>query len=313
MSRAPSLTVRLAGGLGNQLFMYAAARRMSVVSGVPLDLDIESGFRRDYYRRGYGLGRLIGPRPACGRGRSYSEPVTGRPRELLELARWRYGVRAPRWIVDDPYRFETGLLDVPVDRPTYVRGYFQSERYFADVAAAVREEIRFAPDPSEESRSTAARIESLAHPVAVHARLLYSLPQVERSEELPSRSEVTLSDSVPDWGYYREAACSLSERLGEVAFLVFSDHPDLAASSLELPGPTTVVQHNSHAAAWEDLWLMSKCRHHVLCASTFGWWGAWLAEHSEQIVIAPTAGYPNRDMMPERWELRDRTGRPAQR
>ena len=297
--RSPRVVVRIAGGLGNQLFMYAAGSRLATVHDVPLLLDVRSGFRGDPYRRTFTLAELPIRAEVAGAWTSYDEPLTGRPRELAQLARRRAHLGPRSWVVDDAYRCEPALLDLPVDRDRYLRGYFQSERYFADVADEVRADLHPTGPLSDESQATAALIEAAGdRAVSVHARLLYELPQIDDRAALPDVAEV----DPPKLGtYYDRAAAAVASEVGDPHFFLFGDHPEAMASQLDLPGRTTVVAHNSHAKATEDLALMARCAHHIICASTFGWWGAWLAEHPGQHVIAPDRGYPNRDMIPARW------------
>lgn len=294
------VTVRLAGGLGNQLFMWAAARRLAHVSDCPMDLDATSGFRNDFYGRDYCLEDLVGPQERCSPYRAFAGR-TGRVRELAALARDRYRILPPRWITDSPRQVNERMLTERVHAPTYVRGYFQSERYFADIADDLRRQIRYRGPVSTASRALADAIASSPNPVGVHARMLYALPQIDDPVDLPSEEAARAASPFMGREYYGPAARRIAETTGEPDFFLFSDHPQYAASQLQLPGRVTVVEHNSQANAAEDLWLLSLCRHHILCGSSFGWWGAWLAEHPDQQVVVPTHGYPNREMMPARW------------
>lgn len=38
---------------------------------------------------------------------------------------------------------------------------------------------------------------------------------------------------------------------------------------------------------WEELFLISQCKHHIITNNSFSWWGAWLGKNTEKLVIAP--------------------------
>ncbi|MNY43342.1 Glycosyl transferase family 11 [compost metagenome] len=89
-------------------------------------------------------------------------------------------------------------------------------------------------------------------------------------------------------------------------FYVFSDDPDWVAANLHLGYETTYVRHNDAAHNYEDLRLMSACRHHVIANSTFSWWGAWLNPARGKRVVAPLQWFRDekmdtRDLMPPSW------------
>jgi hypothetical protein len=79
----------------------------------------------------------------------------------------------------------------------------------------------------------------------------------------------------------------MASRLRDPHFFVFSDDLAWARNNLQLPARTTYVDHNNADRGYEDLRLMTRCRHHIIANSTFSWWGAWLAAAPKQIVIAP--------------------------
>jgi hypothetical protein len=53
---------------------------------------------------------------------------------------------------------------------------------------------------------------------------------------------------------------------------------------------------------------MSNCNHHIISNSTFSWWGAWLNDNENKIVIGPKTWIAiperknfNEEIMPKRW------------
>ena len=115
--------------------------------------------------------------------------------------------------------------------------------------------------------------------------------------------------------YYYSAVKLMAEKTDNPHFFVFSDSIDWVRENFKIDYPVT---YNGQGAAknYEDITLMSLCKHHILSNSTFGWWGAWLGETPGQIVIAPHKWFNKpvdiRDLMPERWiQLDKETGIPV--
>ena len=84
---------------------------------------------------------------------------------------------------------------------------------------------------------------------------------------------------------------------------VFSDDLEWVKANFDLPD-AVYVDWNKGEDSWQDMMLMSRCRHHVICNSTFSWWGAWLNPRKEKIIIAPerwTRDADSREIVPEEW------------
>jgi hypothetical protein len=105
--------------------------------------------------------------------------------------------------------------------------------------------------------------------------------------------------------YYRRASAVIKNAVESPEFFVFSDDPAWCRSTLELDG-ATFVDWNSGRTSWEDMRLMSKCRHHILANSSFSWWGAWLNPSEDKVVVAPRQwaldpSFDTTDLVPAEW------------
>jgi hypothetical protein len=285
---------RVMGGLGNQLFIYATARRLAIANDSVLVLDVRSGYRRDAY------GRL----PELHSFDVRAE--TAGPLKSLDFP----GARAIRWglrrvgragcavgyIRERDHRcFDPELLGIRPSLVTFMEGYWQSPRYFEDIAPLLRRELRILAPHDPENIAWSERIRSKRSAVAVHARRLYN-----SSHSSPSNIR-----SVGP-AYYAEAMRLISSAVPDAHFFCFADQQDWFAQNLQPGVPVTHVSHNSYqgARAYEDLWLMSQCRHFIVANSTFSWWAAWLGASSGSIVIAPDhSHWDNRDILPPQWRL----------
>jgi hypothetical protein len=97
----------------------------------------------------------------------------------------------------------------------------------------------------------------------------------------------------------------LRSKLNNPTFYLFSDDIHWAKENLESNDVKIV------SGAWttdhlQDLYVMSQCRHNIIANSSYSWWGAWLNENPQKIVIAPVKWFnkgpkETQDLMPETW------------
>lgn len=263
------------GGLGNQLFCYAAARRLAAVNNADLVIDDLTGFRRDLtYRRTYALAPFaLHGRLATSAERL--EPFDRHRRWLRILMSRRKPFAQRRYLTQEALGFDPRLLQVTVTDCLHLDGLWQSEGYFKDVETLIRNELQLLKPPTDAYTQAVAREITEHESVAVHVRW-FDTPLEKRTHN------VSLA-------YYERAIGRIENLACCPTYFVFSDNPDATRSALRLPrGRSVFVSSNGgQARPYVDLWLMSACRHFIIANSTFSWWGAWLGAHVDKVVIAP--------------------------
>lgn len=290
--------VRIRGGLGNQLFCYAAGRRLALVNDAELVLDHVTGFVRDYrYRRQYELDRFrITARKATPAERM--EPFERCRRGLAKLIARKRPFHRRRYIEQEGIDFEPRLLSTKVTETVYLDGLWQGQGYFEDIEQTIREDFRITPPIDVKNRSLADEMDR-CEAVAVHMRW----------HDSPGRQ------STPNnmgRGYFERALYEADRRLRRPHYFLFSGQPEASKEIVDFAGRrVTYVNHNrGRENAYADLWLMTRCKHFIIANSTFSWWGAWLAEHRDKTIIAPAitqysglCGWGFKGLIPPEWIL----------
>jgi hypothetical protein len=277
---------RLIGGLGNQLFQYAAARRVAYLSNLPLRLDT-TAFEQ-YQLHAYSLWpfNLAARVATSAELRPYRRtPVSVVSKRLQQLfpVQWRHYVLEPH------FHFAPEIL--AVRGSVYMSGYWQSASYFADVASLIRDEVQVISPPEGRDAELLAIIESCAA-VSVHVR---------RGDYVGNATHGLCS---PD--YYMRGMARVREAEPQARFFLFSDDPRWAREVFGSDPAVFIVDHNGPDKNYEDFRLMSSCRHHIIANSTFSWWAAWLSRSSGKMVIAParwfeTDALDTSDLLPGSW------------
>jgi len=288
------IIVRLLGGLGNQMFQYAAGRALAARHGTALKLDLSAfrayplrSFRLQHFRIEATLAEAADVEAVKGTDR-------GPLRRRLQLAVERRRPHFRRRVVHEPhFHFDPNMERV--GRHAYLVGFWQSEAYFSQIRDAVRRELTVSEPPDEANRRTLERIAS-TDSISLHVR---------RGDYVTDPRNQQFYAACPP-RYYRDALDAVLPGLDDPRVFVFSDDIAWASAHLRFPCPVTFVAHNGEQRDFEDMRLMSRCRHHVIANSTFSWWGAWLASHPDQQVVAPRQWFLDpdvdiRDLVPSSW------------
>lgn len=286
----PCVIARLAGGLGNQLFMYAFNRAMAQRNGVPLKLDVVGGFVRDRtYKRTHLLDHILPPAQPASRWESRLFPLGRRLRKfdrklnaLLPLAK-RY------YVEERTMSFDPEIRNLKITRPTVFNGYWQAPQYFDDLQPGMAELIRF-PEAL-----TAPLADELAAIRAAGDRAVCLA--IRRYEEVPKPKHHILQ---LDW--FERAMARVEENVANPHYFVFAQDMAWARANIKSRHPVTYAREKGpHTGVIQDLYLMTQCRHYILSNSSLHWWAAWLNAQSDKIVVAPDRGWPNADMLPPDW------------
>lgn len=281
--------VRIKGGLGNQLFCYAAARRLALVNGVELVIDDVTGFIRDRgFKRQYALNNFnIDARKATSAERL--EPFERYRRGFLKYISRVRPFKKKCYIEQEGNVFDARLLSLKVKGNIYLDGYWQSEKYFKDVEEVICKDLKM-PNPTDRIALSMAENMFNSPSVAVHVRWF---------DPSDGSSIYNLSAD-----YYQKAISLMEKRINSPRYFLFSDNPEAAKAKINFPKDRMICVSNNQIAksAYLDFWLMRQCKHFIIANSTFSWWGAWLSEYKslEKIIITRDKFF-YRDTIPKNW------------
>jgi hypothetical protein len=281
---------KLQGGLGNQMFQYAAARGFAGdQEPVYLDhtaLEKNSTDNSFFTARKYELG--IFKNLKCQRAHAFPLNIIADKTFIFKLSRT---IIPPRIIKDGT---------IPDDqffhsKYNYLDGYFQSESYFKDKRALLLSEFSF-PESDNIIDSLKSRILSTDNPVALHVR---------RGDYL--KPDVAEFHGVLPLAYYQRAKKKIESVITSAHYFVFSDDIEWCKHHFSFLGHTVTFVATDTLRTWQDMYLMSLCRHHIIANSSYSWWSAWLNKTPEKIVIAPENWFANEsynnqtDIVPRDW------------
>lgn len=286
------IQLNLMAGMGNQMFEYAYARALSLQYKEPLVVNpyfmtlagIGAG-RKGYYNNVLEVLNIPSDVNMMDKKEGYIRGI----RDITEFVAMRkcqngqklHGIenfhklnQAGKYYTDDCFTYYESLASEKANKR--VIGYYQSEKYFCKYKNIIRQEVRVIKEPSEQNKEMLQEIDG-CNAVCVHIR---------RGDYVSNSKNAALV--VCDESYYKKAMKYIAERLENPVFYVFSDNNDeieWIKENYHLGYEVRYVMLNN--PDYEELRLMYHCKHFIIANSTFSWWGAYLSESKDKVVIAP--------------------------
>lgn len=285
--------IRMSGGLGNQMFQYALYLKLRSM-GKEVKFDDINEYRGERVRPiMLAVFGVEYPRASWDEIVAFTD---GSMEWKKRIRRRLFGRRAIMY--EESGYYDPKILEFD---SMYLRGAFQSERYFADIKDEVRSTYQF------------PELEEMHLPSKLYESTRESLEQIQNTESVglhmyrgDSRNNEELYDGICTEQYYEGAVRYIQDRYPDAVFYIFSNEPkwvkgwviSLMKNQIEegmsreeirnLQKRFILMEENSEQTGYLDMLLMSRCKHNIISNSSFSWWAAWLNEHPGKLVCAPS-------------------------
>jgi len=273
-------TVRVMGGLGNQMFQYAFGKRLAHESRRPVVFDLDSGFRKDVHMRAPALSQFKTDIPAASADHIPVGMTWGSPWHRVAKVTWTAMPPSRRQVIYEEHPFQFDAACLTRTKPAYYFGYWQHPDYLQAIAAELGREFQLSK-PMSDPVSAVAREIAQTRSVSVHMR---SYLDAGRDGRVIPGALAFHGACSPE--YFQQAI----DRIGvdsQTVYYVFTDNLQWAKAHVQLPSTCRYVADMARCSDAEEMMLMAACRHHVISNSTFSWWGAWLGTNPDKVVVAP--------------------------
>jgi hypothetical protein len=290
------IIIKLQGGLGNQMFQYAFASILAQKNEAPILLD--SSFFDQTEKR---LGHTPRKFELAVFNHSYapaqlSDVIFFKQLSIFNKVKKKWGFNYPKIHDETSFGFcqETLLLKAPL----YLRGYFQSYKYFIGYENFIKGLFSFPEDELDiTNKQSLATIKEETNTIAIHIRR-GDYVNDEFTQQFHGNCSLD---------YYIKALSLFTEKNKNITLFFFSDDSEWVKEQFEhLPYSKQFIDHNKNEDSWIDMFLMSSCNHNIIANSSFSWWAAWLNTNPEKTVIAPKEWFKVKDLenttlVPEEW------------
>lgn len=286
------VVVALQGGLGNQLFQYAAGRALAQRLGAPLAVDtsqFDGCGKRDFALHQFAI-RV----PRMRR----SEVVLRF--HALHCDRGVGGLLRRLGVIGCLYKEAHFHFDPHLAAqwaPVLLSGYWQSPAYFEAIAPQLRVELQPADSLPELAQPLLSQLQA-ADSIAVHVR----------RGDYVSDTQANAVHGVCTLDYYRAALSALAERGASGPVVVFSDDASWVKKKFLHHFQGQAVTPSLGLTDAQEMWLMSRAHHQVIANSSFSWWAGWMNDRPGRLVLAPRQWFydparDSRDLFPDDWVL----------
>ena len=281
-----SITAIVKGGVGNQLFIYAAARALALRTNRDLILDPLIGFHKDPYGRLYKLDRF-NIKAKHSSSTNTIAPSLRHPRHKIIRALNKCLPRNQRNYIAERSSLDSNQLQTlePHCQNLIINGYWQDETYFSAYAPIIRKELQ-PPLPEDQRNLQLGEQIRGCESVCLHIRRV--------------RYERRLGAD-----YYQAAIDRVLAETKRPHFFIFGDALEWPGKHLNFHSAPICMVHENKDNELADLWLISQCKHRIIANSSFSWWGAWLPEKSTEGIVfcSRNTGWPLKNA--NNWSLID--------
>lgn len=279
------IIIQFSGGLGNQMFQYALYKKLELREK---EVFADRNFYKIYPKVKYDLDifQLEIKEAELNHKLKLADTQNG----FTNKVRRKLCGRRKSWYKEK----ESGRFDKDVFELTnaYLEGYWQSEKYFCDIRDEIIKAFTFKDSKSSKNIEMLQLILG-SNSVSIHIR---------RGDYL-SEQNLEIYGGICTIEYYKKAAQFIEKRIDSPTFFVFSNDIEWVKRHFFLKN-AYYIDWNQNDENYYDMYLMSKCRHNIIANSSFSWWGAWLNQNKEKLIISPPKWFNKReapDIICEDW------------
>jgi hypothetical protein len=290
--------VTLTGGLGNQLFIYAFCVELRKRGFKSILFKPYLNHSPAYGHQGYELKKVFNVNAFDGILSYFFNAILVFYTFSIKIFKGKLRTKLYQFIGIYIKSFPENFIFYPEaftfkHKHEIYRGTFQSEKYFENSFSEVRLNLRFQEQKTSlETQHLKAKI-SEQNSISLHIR---------RGDYLSDKFSSGFA-GICNLEYYERAVQYIKQNVSNPVFYIFTDDIEWVKENFKIENSHFVI-HNSGKDSWQDMYLMSNCKHNIIANSTFSWWGAWLNNNQDKIVIAPKIWwnhFTKDDVVPDSW------------
>lgn len=285
------IKIKINWWLWNQMFQYAFIKALSIRNNVNFKLD--TTWFKNYFRS-FDLEILNIEKKYCSKNEiPFYENIYSKNKYVNFLInKTKLVIRRlnPHHFWETQFNYDKNIINI---KKWYIEWYFYTEKYFKKHENQIKKDFNFIKKISKKNIKLLEKIRK-TNSISIHIR---------RWDYIENK-KTNQFHWVCSIDYYKKAIKYIEKRIDKPIFFIFSDDIDWCKKNLQINW--IFVDWNTWDKSWEDMKLMSECKHNIIANSSFSWWGAWLNSNNKKIVISPKKWVNNKnintsDIIPNNW------------
>lgn len=263
--------IRIKSGLGNQMFQYALYKKLEKYNS---KLDIYTSYEMNpNQHNGYELENVFKLQPNIA-NREEINRLSDNNNSLLSRIRRKYWkIKKTHINEKTEFKYDENIFK---NKNVYLDGYWQSIEYFKDIEVELRNDFKFKYELDSKNKEILDKIKN-SNSVSIHIR---------RGDYISERY-INVFGNIATNEYYLKAIEIINKKVDNPTFYIFSNDIEWVKENLKIDGIVEYIDINSGRDSYKDMQLMSNCKHNIIANSSFSWWGAWLNNNKNKLIIAP--------------------------
>jgi len=280
-----TIKIKLSGGLGNQMFQFAAGYALAKQNNVRLNLDLKYINKRKLFN-GFELDKVFNIYSKVNLLNKQSFIKSINIKEIFKLFNKSF------YLYKEPhFHYSKDILSLP--KHSFLDGYWQSELYFKDYTKEIRDIFTF-------PKNLDAKNKEIMNEIREHNSISIHVRRGDFLLESNSNHSTNLKQ------YYLDAIRKSSKLFKNPQYFIFTDDHLWVKQNFILNHPYMIVNNNHGSKSFLDMHLMSNCKSNIIANSSFSWWSGWLNSTKDKVIYAPKNWFNNKsistkDLIPKEW------------
>ena len=304
------LILRLSNEIGNQMFMYASAYSISKELNRQLYIDDETAFlsKKNVSKFGLNLFNITSRiAPDTLKFKNLSGYIKRKFLIKTDLIRSKKKFYIEKKDRNKITKYSSDYKNLVFDNNLFLEGHFESERYFKDYKDEIKGEFKLKNQVSLKKNPYFNEINKL-NSVSICLRQNRFIEG--KGQNTSQNKQKSLNFTLEQINYINKSVDYIKSKVSNPAFFLWSnDFSNIYKKDFNFNYEEIKLYDNESALdkRIQSLFLLTQCNHFIVTTSTFNWWGAWLSERNDKIILRPSDKFfndfylNNQDFWPLDW------------
>ena len=306
------LILRLSNEIGNQMFMYASAYSISKELNRRLYIDDETAFlsRKNVSKFGLNLFNITSPiAPDTLKFKNLTGNIKRKFLIKTDLLRSKKKFYIEKKDRNKITKYSSDYKNLIFDNNLFLEGHFQSESYFKNYKDEIKSEFKL---KNQDTLKKSPYFNEINKHNSVSICLRQNRFIEGKGQNTSQNKQKSLNFTLEQINYINKSVDYIKSKVSNPTFFLWSnDFSNIDKKDFNFNYEEIKLYDNEKALdkRIQSLFLLTQSNHFIVTTSAFNWWGAWLSESNNKIILRPSDKFfnhfylNNKDFWPLDWHV----------